>query len=501
METEIEIKFLFSADFEQELFNTIKSQQVISTKEQLLHNVYFDTSDRSLRKMDMGLRVRSCDNRSVQTIKTSGRVIGGLHQRPEYNEPIEGGRPELARFNSKIWPDECDIKALENELVPIFSTDFTRQTWLLEMSEATLIEVAYDRGFIEAKQDKKDICEIELELIKGDEKQLFILAEQIALLPQVRLSNVSKAQRGYMLGDQTEFVVKPLLESPLLPSMSIAQALMTNIQHGLRHIQYHENCYLESYQDAALNELVVGIKFVHQNLSLFKDHSPMLLKAPWIEGLHWLARSFSWLELHSDNQNLLNNKGYYLRKITKYKKLLKQIEQQDNSLPSQESICALLHSSRYCQFVLSLTQWLIQLEKNTFASEKSHEIKEFACQRLSEVWQSFREVLQNHGDNQLLAYQGLLEGNLLMGLSVANLFSHDDYFNFYAPWLDIKQGLKELSMIKIVDDFAEIETDKARQLDYFRWIKRKQESLSHALEQSKQQALLKESFWNEKLSD
>ncbi|WP_369433989.1 inorganic triphosphatase [Psychromonas sp. MME1] len=296
METEIEIKFLFSADFEQELFNTIKSQQVISTKEQLLHNVYFDTSDRSLRKMDMGLRVRSCDNRSVQTIKTSGRVIGGLHQRPEYNEPIEGGRPELARFNSKIWPDECDIKALENELVPIFSTDFTRQTWLLEMSEATLIEVAYDRGFIEAKQDKKDICEIELELIKGDEKQLFILAEQIALLPQVRLSNVSKAQRGYMLGDQTEFVVKPLLESPLLPSMSIAQALMTNIQHGLRHIQYHENCYLESYQDAALNELVVGIKFVHQNLSLFKDHSPMLLKAPWIEGLHWLARSFSWLE-------------------------------------------------------------------------------------------------------------------------------------------------------------------------------------------------------------
>ncbi|WP_369433990.1 hypothetical protein [Psychromonas sp. MME1] len=170
-------------------------------------------------------------------------------------------------------------------------------------------------------------------------------------------------------------------------------------------------------------------------------------------------------------------------------------------MPSQESICALLHSSRYCQFVLSLTQWLIQLEKNTFASEKSHEIKEFACQRLSEVWQSFREVLQNHGDNQLLAYQGLLEGNLLMGLSVANLFSHDDYFNFYAPWLDIKQGLKELSMIKIVDDFAEIETDKARQLDYFRWIKRKQESLSHALEQSKQQALLKESFWNEKLSD
>lgn len=497
METEIEIKFLFNVDFELELFNKIKSQRVISSKEQLLHNVYFDTTNRDLRKKDMGLRVRSCDNRSVQTIKTAGRTIGGLHQRPEYNEPIQGQRPELARFNSKIWPLDCDIELLENELVPIFSTDFARQTWLLEMSEDTLIEVAYDRGFIEAKQDKKDICEIELELVKGDEEQLFVLAQEIALLPEVRLSNVSKAQRGYMLGDGDTFQVKPLRNSPLLPSMPITQALLTNLQHGLRHIQYHENCYLESFQDTALNELLIGVKFLHQNLSLFKDVSPTLLKAPWIKDLHWLARSFSWLEQHASNQSLLDNKGYYLRKLADHKVLLKQIAEQDQNLPDINTICELLNSSRYCQFVLKITEWLIQLEKNTFSSEKGEEIKEFASKRLNVIWQTFTDSLEMQQENQFLAYQGLLEGNLLVGLSVANLFPENNNDSFYEPWLDIQQGLKELAMINVVRDLAETESDEARQLDYFRWITRKQDSLLHALEQSKQQALLRKGYWCE----
>ena len=77
METEIEIKLFFSPEFELELHKKISAHYCISSKKQLLHNVYFDTVERKLRKMDMGLRVRSCENKSVQTIKTSGRVIGG----------------------------------------------------------------------------------------------------------------------------------------------------------------------------------------------------------------------------------------------------------------------------------------------------------------------------------------------------------------------------------------------------------------------------------------
>ncbi|MCP4324877.1 MAG: CYTH domain-containing protein, partial [Alteromonadales bacterium] len=263
MEVEIELKFIFNAIFADNLYNTLNKFHCISNKKQFLHNVYFDTADRRLRQFDMGLRVRSCDGKSVQTIKNAGRVIGGLHQRPEYNEPIEGLRPALARFNNKIWPDNCDVQQLEQALTPIFTTDFERQTWLIEIAGDTLIEVAYDSGSIETNQGKVALCEVELELIKGDEKQLFILGNEIAQIPDVRLGNVSKAQRGYMLADNSTFQTKKLNHSAISEELTIQQALLVNMQHGLKQIQYHENCYIESQDIEALKELLKGVKFLH----------------------------------------------------------------------------------------------------------------------------------------------------------------------------------------------------------------------------------------------
>ncbi|WP_028863159.1 CYTH and CHAD domain-containing protein [Psychromonas aquimarina] len=499
METEIEIKFFFSTEFELELYETINSHRYIANKKQLLHNVYFDTAGRSLRKMAMCLRVRTCDDKSVQTVKTAGRVIGGLHQRPEYNEVIEGLRPELARFNSKIWPENCSIKELENELIPIFSTDFERQTWLVEMPDDTLIEVAYDKGFIETNQGKVEICEIELELVKGDEKQLFILGDDIALLPQARLGNVSKAQRGYMLADGSSFAVKPLVHSPLDPSMSVDQALLTNMQHGLRHIQYHEHCYCEQFNDDALKEFLKGIKFLHQNLKLFKSAQPVLLEADWIEDLHWLARTFSWLDERFINQNLLEDKGHYLRKLPKYKSLVKKLQAQNEQLPSQQAVLELLCSTRYCQFILKFTNWMIQFEKSTFSNDNADSIKAFSSHCLDTVWGELMLALEEQevtSTSHILSCQGLLEGTLLTGLSVGNVFSQQRSIAFRSPWLDIKQGIEGLAMLDVIVDMAEQEDNSELQNEYFKWIKRKEESLLHAVEQSKQQAVQKEIYWH-----
>jgi triphosphatase len=499
METEIEIKFLFNSQFESELYQQINAQGFISNKTQMLQNVYFDTDNRLLREMDMGLRVRSCDGRSVQTIKTAGRVIGGLHQRPEYNEPIEGVKPELARFNEKIWPTNCDIKKLEETLLPIFSTDFIRQTWLVEMDDDTLIEVAYDRGFIETAQGKIDISEVELELIKGDETKLFIFGNKIAELPEVRLGNVSKAQRGYMLMNNTSFAVKPLEPSPITATMSIQQALLTNIQHGLKHIQYHENCYVESCQHSALRELFVGIKFIHQNLTLFKEQFPDLHDQEWVDDLHWLARSFSWVDTRQVYHRLLKDKGYYLRKLPKLKGLLDNIKALDNALPDKEKVLELLNSTRYCQFVLTLTKWLIFFEKSTFSSEKKYAIESFSEQCLSQSWDELIAILSPKSVDHLLAYQGGLESNLLMGSSLGNLFSQQRREIFHSPWLDIKNGLKKLAMLDAVFDIVDSEEDPALKKEYCKWLTRKKESLLDALALSKEQALLKNPYWEKQI--
>jgi len=498
MDIEIELKFTFNAEFADELHKTLNKFHCISSKTQFLHNVYFDTTQRTLRKYEIGLRVRSCDGKSVQTIKTAGHVIGGLHQRPEYNEPIKSLRPELARFKRNIWPAGCDIQELEQQLNPIFSTDFERQSWLIEMADDTLIEVAYDNGFIETNQGKIEFCEIELELVKGDEKQLFTLGDEIAQLPNVRLGNVNKAQRGYMLADNVAFQIKPLNHSTITSNLSIPQALLSNMQHGLQQIQYHENCFIEGQQVEALRELLKGVKFIHQNIVLFKDDVKLLSKAPWIEDLHWLARSFSWLDEYFIQARLLDNKAYYLRKLSRSKSLINKLQQQRDTLPDTQAITELLTSTRYCQFILSFTQWLIQLEKKQFSNEKESNIKQFSKNSLSKAWQQICTAMEHSDDfsvKQFLSYQALLESSLLTGLSVGNVFSKQQSDEFRTPWLDVKQGLNEFSMLNMIDDITQEEDDKSLQEECLKWIKRKEGSLLNALQQSKQQALLKPIYW------
>ena len=498
METEIEIKFFFNAHFADELLNKISQYTVISHKNQMLYNVYFETPLRALRAMDMGLRVRRIDDQCTQTIKTSGRVIGGLHQRPEYNEPIEGLHPELSRFNSKIWPANCNLNQLQEQISPLFSTDFRRLHWLLEMQDGTLIEVAYDNGKIIASQGESDICEIELELVKGDESKLFVLAQDIASLPQVRLGNVSKAQRGYMLTEGAHFLVKPIDFSVLNHDMSLHEALSVNFQHGLKHLQYHENCYLEGGDFSALVELQKSIMFLHQNIHLFKEAGTSFVGCAWVEDLQWLARSFSWVDERLVFQKLLENKAYYIRKLPKLKQLKKKLSLADQALPSEEDIFNMLHSSRYCHFVLGLTEWLIQLEKTPPKEPTQISLMTFSDTVLTDGWSKLKIALSTDpllNIENLLSHQGLLAANLMTGFSFGSLFNAEKITDYCYPWLDIYQGINELSMLDAIYELAVDEENSEVQTEYFKWVKRKQYSLLSAIEQSKQRALLNEMYW------
>ena len=503
METEIEIKFFFNAHFASELLEKISQYTVISHKNQMMYNVYFETPSRALRMMDMGLRVRRIDDQCTQTIKTSGRVIGGLHQRPEYNEPIDGLNPELARFNHKIWPDDCNINELQKQLLPLFSTDFRRLHWLLEMPEGTLIEVAYDSGKIIGSQAESDICEIELELVKGDEAQLFTLAKDLASLPQVRLGNVSKAQRGYMLTDGAHFMVKPIDFSELKPEMSIREALLVNFQHGLKHLQYHEHCYLEGRDFNALVELQKSIMFLHQNILIFKEAGVSFIGQAWVEDLQWLARSFSWVDERLVFKKLLENKAYYIRKLPRLKHLKKDLRLAEQALPSTEDIFNMLHSSRYCQFVLRLTEWLIKLEKTPDNENAVESLLVFSDQVLTEGWSKLKAAFSVEASlsiENLLHHQGLLSSNLMTGFSLGNLFDVEKSATYCYPWLDIYQGIQELSMLEAIYELALEEENDEVKTEYFKWIKRKQYSLLSAIEQSKQRALTNQMYWLEATS-
>jgi triphosphatase len=210
MTTEIELKYLIPANHEGNdlvvdkitaLLNAQNNTFILDRKQ--LSNSYFDNSDLALRKMDIGLRIRGVDQAYEQTVKTAGKVVGCLHQRPEYNVALEGNHLDLSLFPEHIWPQHIDVAKLQKSLQVIFNTNFFRQTWLITQ-ESSVIELALDRGdiFSTPNVDTLAINELEIELVSGDEHALFTLAEQLMTVVQMKPGKLSKAARGYALYHQ-----------------------------------------------------------------------------------------------------------------------------------------------------------------------------------------------------------------------------------------------------------------------------------------------------------
>jgi len=207
MTTEIELKYLLSENSKEnntvayDITAMLKAKKVSFEMNQYqLGNDYFDTENLALRNMDFGLRIRTKNQQYEQTIKTAGKVVGCLHQRPEYNVDIETKQLNLSLFPKNIWPESTDVEKLENDLKVIFSTDFRRQTWLIHQGE-NVIELALDKGeiFTKSTEPMQLINELEIELVIGNEQVLFDLAEQLSDVVVMTPGKLSKAARGYAL--------------------------------------------------------------------------------------------------------------------------------------------------------------------------------------------------------------------------------------------------------------------------------------------------------------
>ena len=193
-------EFLVTDDVFSYLEKTLKHFKVTEFQDNTLKNSYFDTAEQTLRSFDFGLRIRTAKDFQEQTIKLAGQEIGGLYQRPEHSVQVNQDWPDLRLFPSEIWPEATDVGLLQNSLQKLFTTDFHRRTWKVELKPGSVIEVAYDIGFIEANGQTEPINEVELEIISGDVDSLFELAEQLSMNRSGwLLGSASKAQRGYRL--------------------------------------------------------------------------------------------------------------------------------------------------------------------------------------------------------------------------------------------------------------------------------------------------------------
>ncbi|PHR83234.1 MAG: hypothetical protein COA59_13325 [Colwellia sp.] len=212
MTTEIELKYLIPANHEDNdaVVDKItamltKQNTTFTLDKKQLNNNYFDNKELALRKMDIGLRIRGVDQKYEQTVKTAGKVIGCLHQRPEYNVALKDNHLDLLLFPEDIWPVNVDVVKLQKSLQVIFNTDFFRHTWLITQTNS-VIELALDRGEICSAPNIETLAinELEIELVSGNEQALFVLAEQLMAVVQMQPGKLSKAARGYALYHQRD---------------------------------------------------------------------------------------------------------------------------------------------------------------------------------------------------------------------------------------------------------------------------------------------------------
>jgi triphosphatase len=254
MSTELELKFLLPQAQLSQLVTVLPQLGQIQQHDQAaLLNAYFDTPDNWFRRHDMGLRSRLKRGKYEQTIKLAGSQHGAMQLRPEYNLPCDAVVPQLSDFPPQIWPQHADIGLLQRQLTELFRTDFSRQSWQLHCSDATVIELAYDQGQVIGGGKMQAIAELELELISGNAGQLFTLAQQLVLQLPLRTGWLSKAARGYMLAQGQRMTL------PQTPGDTLLQHISA--------VQHAEACFEQYGDNAALGSAAKALAALARKLA------------------------------------------------------------------------------------------------------------------------------------------------------------------------------------------------------------------------------------------
>ncbi|WP_313655218.1 inorganic triphosphatase [Pantoea sp.] len=268
MTIEIELKFIATSQAAGKLAERLATLPHQHQAARELTNIYFETDDNQLRRWDMGLRIRGVDKRYEMTLKAAGQTLGGLHQRPEYNVDLSEPVLDIARLPEAIWPQGTDVAALQQRLQPLFTTHFQREVWLITTGNSE-IEVAFDQGEVTAGELSEPLCEIELELKRGERQDLLAFAQELVALGGLRMGSLSKAARGYQLAQGNpprQRVAFPLLK--VGAKATVEQGMIAAMSAGLQHWQYHEEVWLRG-NAAAQDAVREALDLLRQAFSLF----------------------------------------------------------------------------------------------------------------------------------------------------------------------------------------------------------------------------------------
>ena len=523
MDAEIELKLFFEPQHQNALITILDSLPECEPKGlKRLSNGYFDTPDLTLRRWDMGLRVRGFDGHREQTIKTAGRVVGGIHSRPEYNVTIEQDFPTLALFPAEIWPKGSDIEQAQSELACVFNTDFARRCWHVQV-EGSRVEVALDIGQIRAGSEghyrTEALCELEFELLSGKPDALLMLASRVANSVPLRLGKASKAQRGYRLAAQSSPLMLEALDFIALPKdCDLTQAFASVLETGIERWQLIEamiadsvipqalqtnaqQASFESSEDAAqtsrLNDLALPalwtrlracIRLLKLTLNQFgvlsETNAAMFAE---------IEQQLAFIEPARALSHLLQQQKAMVQKHCDGNALIEAIEAQYQAYDFADKLRALWAHLGYGQLQLSLVTLLHKVTHGEVRLDIQGSVAELSDALQQSSWEKIIALMPVERDLTSHDYQAVataLDESILVGFTYGALYSPKLRDQFRAPWLDLVLGIQTLmsyqALASIADNLG---------LDLTQWLDDKTSSLLNAMEYSRKSALTATPYW------
>jgi len=284
---EVELKLLLVTSNPQSLFKQLAAssplRHVAPVKHQL-HSVYYDTPDQWLRQQRAVLRIRRVGSADqavwIQTLKTGASGGSALSARGEWETEVAADTPNLQALRATPWEKLDPDGHLFGTLSACFATGFKRTCWTISTADGSEIEVALDLGQVQSGDRCAEICELELELLKGNAAALFDVAQQLATSVALLPAGQSKAERGFALSngtlDQACFAQPPKLQADA--------TLLATAQTVLREMFFQFTVNLDALRRSDDVEVVhqarVGWRRFKSALRLFRASMPGVAVPP-----------------------------------------------------------------------------------------------------------------------------------------------------------------------------------------------------------------------------
>ncbi len=246
-------------------------------------SVYFDTDKHKLRKKGLMLRVRRIGKRYIQTIKATGRA--GLFERDEWESDLASAEPDLDLARGTALEPLIGRK-FRHQLHPVFETRVERIVYPLIRNKGE-IALTIDHGKINAGRRSAPLCEVELELKRGSQAELFEVARELMQAVPARLEFRSKSQRGYELLEDARDAPATAARIDLVAGISTRDGFKAIGRTCLRQIVGNERALLKGDPEG-VHQMRVGLRRLRAALSLFADILPDPQTAAIKTGLRWL---------------------------------------------------------------------------------------------------------------------------------------------------------------------------------------------------------------------